>query len=392
MNKHKFETDAIRNQMPASQNQEHSAPLYLTSSFVFNNAEELRAAFNEENDAFIYSRYGNPNTDEFVAKVVQMEGAEAGISTASGMAAIYASFMALLSSGDHVISCSSVFGATHTIFTKYFPRLGIKHSYFNADDPSSIEALIKPETKFIYLETPTNPAIEVIDLELVGHIAKKAGLLLLVDNCFATPFLQKPIEYGADIVIHSATKYMDGQGRVLGGVVVGRADLIREIYLYNRITGASLSAFNAWVLSKSLETLSIRMERHCENALQVAKFLEGKPGIKKVKYPFLESHPQYDIAKKQMRAGGGIVAFSLSGGLEAGAKFMDNLSMIKISPNLGDSRTIATHPASSTHCKLTEEERLAVGIDDGLIRISVGLEHIDDIIADISKAISNSIK
>ena len=387
MNKQKFETLAIRTQLERTAYNEHSAPLFLTSSFVFDDAEALRAAFNEETGDYIYSRYGNPNTEEFVAKVAIMEGAEAGISTASGMAAIYATFMALLSAGDHVISCSSVFGATHTIFTKYFPKIGITHSYFNANDPNEIEKFITANTKFIYLETPTNPAIEVIDLELVSSIARRHGLLLIVDNCFATPYLQKPIEYGADLVIHSATKYMDGQGRVLGGVVVGDEKLIREIYLFNRITGASLSPFNAWILSKSLETLSLRMDRHCENALNVAKYLETKNVVSRVKYPFLESHPHFSIAKKQMKGGGGIVAFSLEGGLELGVKFLDRLKMIRISPNLGDSRTIATHPASSTHCKLSQAERLAVGIDDGLIRISVGLEHIDDIIKDLDQAL-----
>ena len=387
MNKQNFDTAAIRTQLKRTAYNEHSAPLFLTSSFVFDDAEALRAAFNEETRDFIYSRYGNPNTEEFVSKVVMMEGAEAGIATSSGMAAIYATFMALLNAGDHIISCSSVFGATHTIFTKYFPKIGISHSYFNSNDPNQIEQLITPKTRFIYLETPTNPAIEVIDLELVNSIAKKYGLLLIVDNCFATPYLQKPIEYGADLVIHSATKYMDGQGRVLGGVVAGDEKLVREIYLFNRITGASLSPFNAWILSKSLETLSLRMDRHCENALKVASYLETKNVVTKVKYPFLESHPHFKIAQKQMKAGGGIVAFSLQGGLEKGTRFLDKLKMIRISPNLGDSRTIATHPASSTHCKLSTEERMAVGIDDGLIRISVGLENVEDIINDLDQAL-----
>ncbi len=382
-----IETIGVRTQLQRSHFNEHSAPLYLTSSFVFDSAEDLRAAFNEETEAFIYSRYGNPNNEEFVSKVSIMEGAEAGIATSSGMAAIYATFMSLVSSGDHVISCSSIFGATHTIFTKYFPKIGVTYSYFDANDVHEIEKLIKPNTKFVYLETPTNPAIEVIDLELVNTIVKKHGLILIVDNCFATPYLQKPIGYGADIVIHSATKYMDGQGRVLGGVVVGKESLIREIYLFNRITGASLSPFNAWILSKSMETLPLRMDRHCDNALKVARFLEGQKGILQVKYPFLESHPNYAIAKKQMKLGGGIVAFTLEGGLQKGAQFLNKLNMIKISANLGDSRTIATHPASSTHCKLSAQERLQVGIDDGMIRISVGLEHYEDIINDLSQAL-----
>jgi O-succinylhomoserine sulfhydrylase len=387
MAKKHFETDAIRGQMERSDNNEHSVPVYLTSSFVFDTAEEMRAAFNEESNDFIYSRYTNPNVNEFVNKVVVMEGAEAGVAMATGMAAIYTSFMALLRSGDHIVSCSSVFGATHALFTKYFPKLNISHSYFNIKDPNSIEKLIKAETRFIYLETPTNPAIELIDLEFVGKLAKKHNKLLIVDNCFATPYLQQPIKYGADLVIHSATKYMDGQGRVLGGVVVGKKELIQEIYLYGRLTGPSLSPFNAWTLSKSLETLSIRMEKHCENALAVAEALEKNPALENVSYPFLKSHPHHAIAKKQMKAGGGIITITVKGGYEAAKKFMDKLQMIKISPNLGDVRSIATHPASSTHCKLSEEERLAVGITPGLIRISIGLEHKDDILNDITQAL-----
>jgi len=384
-----IDTKAIRTQIPRTQYQEHSAPLFLTSSFVFDSAEELRAAFNEENEDYVYSRYSNPNVDEFVNKVCVMEGAEDGVAMASGMAAVYTTFMALLQTGDHVISCSSVFGATHTIFNKYFPKLGISHSYFDANNPEEIEALVKANTRFIYLETPTNPAIEVIDLQIVGEIARKHNLLFIVDNCFATPYLQLPVNFGADLVIHSGTKYFDGQGRVLGGVVVGKSELIREIYLFGRITGPSLSPFNAWTLSKSLETLSLRMDRHCQNALQLATWLENQPAIDYVKYPFLPSHPHHAIAKKQMKAGGGIVAFSLKGGLQTGTAFMDNLQMIRISPNLGDSRSIATHPASSTHCKLSLEERNAIGIGDGLVRISAGLENIEDILEDVAQALKS---
>lgn len=383
----KFETQAIRAQMERSENNEHSVPLYLTSSFVFDTAEDMRAAFNDESDAFIYSRYTNPNNNEFVNKVCLMEGAEAGVALSSGMAAIYTTFMALLKSGDHIVSCSSVFGATHALFTKYFPKLNISHSYFNIKNPNDIEKLIKPETRFIYLETPTNPAIELIDLEFVAAIAKKHNKLLIVDNCFATPYLQQPIKYGVDLVIHSATKYMDGQGRVLGGVVVGKKELVNEIYLFGRITGPSMSPFNAWVLSKSLETLALRMDRHCENALYIAETLEKNPALENVSYPFLKSHPHHAIAKKQMKAGGGIITVTVKGGLDGAKKFMDKLQMIKISPNLGDSRTIATHPASSTHCKLSEEERLYVGISQGLIRISIGLENKEDILKDIEQAL-----
>jgi len=387
MKEKQFETIAIRAQTERTNYNEHSTPIFQTTSFIFDTADDMRAAFAEETDDFIYSRYSNPNTDEFVNKVCLLEGAEAGIATSSGMSAIYSSLAALLKSGDHVISCSSIFGATHAIFTKYFPKWGIEHSYFKAENPEEIEELIRPNSKIIYLETPTNPGIEVIDLEVIQRIAKKNNLLIIVDNCFATPYLQQPIKYGADVVVHSATKYMDGQGRVLGGVVVGKKELVREIYLFARITGPSLSPFNAWVLSKSLETLTIRMERHSENALYIAQKLEQHPKLESIKYPFLKSHPQYEIAIKQMKAGGGIVTFSVKGGLEAGIKFMDRLKMIKISPNLGDTRSIATHPASSTHCKLSEEDRLAVGIGPGLIRISIGLEHREDILNDIVQAL-----
>lgn len=388
MKENNFETQAIRAQLERSEYNEHSVPIYLTSSFVFDTAEDMRAAFNDEIDAHIYSRYTNPNNSEFVNKVCLMEKAEAGVAFASGMAAIYTTFMALLKSGDHVVSCSSVFGATHALFTKYFPKLNISHSYFNIKNPEGIEKLIKPETRFIYLETPTNPAIELIDLEFVSAIAKKHKVLLIVDNCFASPFLQQPILWGADLSLHSATKYMDGQGRVLGGVVVGKKELIKDIYLYGRLTGPSLSPFNAWVLSKSLETLALRMERHCENALFVAEKLESNNALENVSYPYLKSHPHYAIAIKQMKMGGGIITITVKGGYDAAKKFMDKLRMIKISPNLGDARSIATHPASSTHCKLSEEERLAVGITPGLIRISIGLENKEDILNDITQALA----
>ncbi len=381
------ESKAIRIQAERTQYKEHSTPLFLTSSFVFDNAEDLKASFAEENDAYIYSRYSNPNTNEFIDKMCELENTEAGFATASGMAAVFASLITFLSAGDHIISCSSVFGATHTILHKYFPKWGISYSYFDANHPEEIEKLIKPNTKIIFLETPTNPAIEVIDLDLVGKIAKKYKLLFVVDNCFATPILQKPVRYGADLVVHSATKYIDGQGRVLGGCVLGKKKLIQEIYLFSRVSGPALSPFNAWILSKSIETLSLRVERHCSNALFVAENLEGNKNIDFIRYPFLKSHPHYAIAKKQMSAGGGIITFSLKGGYEAGKAFMNKLQMIKISPNLGDSRSIATHPASSTHCKLSEEERLAVGITPGLIRISVGLENQHDILDDILQAL-----
>jgi len=381
-----FETEAIRNQMERSQFQEHSTPLYLTSSFVFEDAEEMRAAFSEENERNIYSRFSNPNTTEFTDKVVQMEGAEAGYAFATGMAAVFSTFAALLNSGDHIVSARSVFGSTHTLFTKYFPKWQIETSYFDINNPDEIESLIRPSTKILYAESPTNPGVDIIDLELLGKIAKKHNLLLVIDNCFATPYIQQPIKFGADLVIHSATKLMDGQGRVLGGVVVGKAELVREIYLFARNTGPALSPFNAWVLSKSLETLAVRVDKHCENALKVA---ESHDKIEKVKYPFLISHPQYEIAKKQMKLGGNIIAVEVKGGLEAGRNFLNALKMCSLSANLGDTRTIVTHPASTTHSKLSSEEQLAAGITPGLVRISVGLEHVEDIIQDIDAALKS---
>lgn len=383
-----FETQAIRGQLERTQYLEHSVPLYLTSSFVFEDAEDMRASFADEKERNIYSRYSNPNTIEFINKVCQMEGAETGFAFASGMAAVYSSFAALLKSGDHIVSASSVFGATHSLFINYFPKWNIETTYFDLNHPETIESCIQPNTKILFAESPTNPAVDIIDLELLGKIAKKHNLILIIDNCFATPYLQQPIKWGADLVIHSATKLMDGQGRVLGGITVGSADLIKDIYLFSRLTGPTLSPFNAWVLSKSLETLAVRLERHCENALKVAEFLENHPQVNKVKYPFLKSHPQYAIAQKQMKLGGNIVAFEIKGGIEAGRAFLDKIKLCSLSPNLGDTRTIVTHPASTTHSKLSVEERLAVSITDGLVRVSVGLETVADVIADLEQALS----
>ena len=383
-----FETQAIRNQLERTQYLEHSVPLYLTSSFVFEDAEDMRASFAEEKDRNIYSRYSNPNTNEFINKVCKMEGAEAGFAFASGMAAVYSTFAALLQSGDHIVSSSSVFGATHSLFVNYFPKWNIETTYFDINNPETIESCIKQNTKILFAESPTNPAVDIIDLELLGAIAKKHNLILIIDNCFATPYIQQPIKWGAHLVVHSATKLMDGQGRVLGGITVGDADLIQKIYLFSRLTGPSLSPFNAWVLSKSLETLAIRLDRHCENALKVAAFLESHPQVNKVKYPFLKSHPQYEIAKKQMKLGGNIVAFEIKGGIDAGRAFLDKIKLCSLSPNLGDTRTIVTHPASTTHSKLSVEERLAVSITDGLVRVSVGLETVEDVIADLQQALS----
>jgi O-succinylhomoserine sulfhydrylase len=380
-------TKAIRIQNERTNEMEHSTPIFLTSSFCFDNSEEMRAAFADETDDNIYSRFSNPNVKEFVDRVVALEGAEAGYATASGMSAVFASFMSHLKTGDHLLSCNAIFGSTHTIITKYLLRFGIEYSYVTASDPLSWEKAIRPNTKMIYLETPTNPGLDIIDVAAVSAIAKKHNLILNVDNCFATPIGQRPIEDGADLVVHSGTKWLDGQGRVLGGVVVGKEELIHEIYLFCRSSGPALSPFNAWVLSKSLETLDVRMERHAKNALEIAKALENHPKISWLKYPFLPSHPQYEIAKRQMKSGGGLFCFELKGGLESGRKFLNQLQLLTLTANLGDTRSIASHPASTTHAKLTEQERLAVNITPGLIRISVGLEHHSDILADILQSL-----
>ena len=386
--KREFETEAIRNQIERSGFGEHTSAMYVTSSFVFDDAEDMRASFAEEKEKNIYSRFSNPNNTEFVNKIVAMEGAESGYAFASGMSAIFSTFGAVLSSGDHILSARSVFGSTHALFTKFFPKWGIETTYFNISEAEDIESLIQPNTKILYAETPTNPGLEILDLEYLGRITKKHGILLVIDNCFATPYLQQPIQYGADLVVHSATKLIDGQGRVLGGVTVGRADLIREIYLFSRNTGPSLSPFNSWILSKSLETLAVRVDRHCENALAVAESLEKHQRVSSVRYPFLKTHPQYAIAVKQMKKGGNIVAFEVKGGIEAGRNFLNRINMCSLSANLGDTRTIVTHPASSTHSKLSVEERAIVGITDGLIRVSIGLENISDIVDDLSQALN----
>jgi O-succinylhomoserine sulfhydrylase len=384
-----FETNAIRLQQERTEYREHSVPLYMTSSFVFDDAEQARALFADEVPGNIYTRFSNPNNNELVQKLCNLEGTEDGIATASGMAAMYSSMAALLKSGDHVLASRSVFGSTHQILTVLFPRVGISHTY--ADLSESIEAWekkIQPNTRMIFLETPSNPALDLMDLEAIGALARKHNLILNVDNCFATPYLQNPSRWGAHLITHSATKFMDGQGRVIGGAVLGTRDLMKEIRFFARHTGPSMSPFNAWILSKSLETLAVRMDRHCQNALDIAEYLEQHPAVAKVKYPFLPSHPQYALAKKQMKAGGGVVTFEVKGGIDAGRKFLNQLQMISHSANLGDTRTIATHPASTTHSKLTDAERQAVGIMPGLIRISVGLENINDIRRDINNALS----
>ncbi len=381
------ETEVIRTQPEPSGHREHSSSIYMTSSFTFDDAEHARALFANEIPGSIYSRYSNPNSDEFVEKMKLLEGAEDGIATASGMSAVFTAFGALLGAGDHILSSKSVFGSTHQMLTQILPRWGITHSYGQITAPETWEGLLTPTTRLCYVETPSNPALDLIDLEWLGGFCRQRNILLVVDNIFATPVLQQPTRYGTDLVIHSATKYIDGQGRGLGGVIVGKGELMEKIRFFARHTGPSISPFNAWMFSKSLDTLALRMERHCANALNVAQFLEQRSEVELVKYPWLPSHPQFALAQRQMKAGGGIVTFVLRGGIDAGRRFLDALQLCSLTANLGDSRTIATHPASTTHSKLTEEERRAVGILPGLVRISVGLEHPDDIIADIEGAL-----
>jgi len=381
-------TQLIRTRVDKTQEGEHSSPLFLTSSFCFDSAEEMRAAFADETDANIYSRFSNPNVKEFVDRMCILEGAEDGFATASGMSAVFATFMTHLKQGDHLISCNAIFGSTHTVITKYLTRYGIEYTYVPANDRQKWEAAIRPNTKMLFLETPTNPGLEIVDLEMVNAVAKKHGLIYVVDNCFATPIGQRPIEFGADLVIHSATKWIDGQGRTLGGVVVGKSALIHDIYLFCRSTGPAMSPFNAWLLSKSLETLEVRMERHVQTAYYLSQSLENHPKISWLKYPFLPSHPQYEIAKKQMKNGGALLSFELKGGLEAGRKFLDNLQILSLTANLGDTKSIASHPASTTHAKLSNEERLIAGITPGMIRISAGLENQEDILNDVLQALN----
>ncbi|EIM76923.1 Cys/Met metabolism pyridoxal-phosphate-dependent protein [Nitritalea halalkaliphila LW7] len=382
-----FETQAIRAGAQPSNAAGHSSPIHLTSSFTFDSAEQARALFAEEQEGQIYSRYANPNTSSLLEKVCLAEGTEDGMVTASGMAAMFGSIAALLSQGDHILASRSLFGSTHQLLTRVFPRWGITSTYGDIADYKNWAALLKPTTKMLFLETPSNPGLELIDLEWAGNFAREHGLILVVDNCFATPYLQQPAKWGAHLVTHSATKFIDGQGRVLGGLILGSKELIEQVRFFARHTGPSISPFNAWILDKSMETLAVRMDRHCENALKIARHFEGHAKINRVNYPFLESHPQYAVAVKQMRHGGGIVTLDLKEGAAAAAAFIDRLKMISFTANLGDARSIVTHPASTTHSKLSPEERERVQITPGLIRLSVGLEHVDDIIADIEQAL-----
>ncbi|MCF2487155.1 PLP-dependent aspartate aminotransferase family protein [Dyadobacter sp. CY347] len=389
----KKQTKAIRTQTPKTKYREHSTPLFLTSSFTFESAEQGKALFEETEEGNIYSRFSNPTVQEFVDKVCLLEDSEDGVATATGMAAVFASMAALLKTGDHIIASRALFGSAHQVITQILSKWGITYTYLDADaSEADWEAAVQPNSKMVYLETPSNPGLDLVDLAMVGRLCKKHNLIFNVDNCFASPALQNPAEYGADLIVHSATKYMDGQGRVLGGVVVGKKEYIKELRFFCRQTGPSMSPFNAWVLTKSLETLGLRMDRHCSNALALAEALEKHPDVKSVRYPFLESHPQHELAKQQMSAGGAIVTIDLEGGFERVSAFMDALEIASLSSNLGDTRTIVTNPNTTTHAKLKPEEKKALGITEGLIRISVGLEDIEDLIEDFTNAVEVSVK
>lgn len=385
------ESAVVRAQTAVSPHREHASAIYMTSSFTFEDAEHARALFANEVEGKIYTRYGNPNVDEFVEKVCLLEGAEAGLALASGMSAVFTALAGSLNSGDHVLACRSVFGSTHQILTRILPRWGIHHTYVDiAAPPETWAAAVRPETRMCLVETPSNPALDLIDLAWMGQFCRERDIRLLVDNVFATPLLQQPIAYGADLVMHSATKYIDGHGRGIGGILVGDRFVIAELATFARHSGPSLSPFNAWMFARSLESLAVRVERHCDNAAALAAALESHAEVAWVKYPHLPSHPQYELAKRQMTRGGGIVTFEVQGGLERGRRFLDALALCSLTANLGDARTIATHPASTTHSSLTEAERLAVGITPGLVRISAGLEHISDILADVTQALERS--
>ena len=381
-----FESIAIREQMERTAYREHSTPLFLTSSFTFPSPELMADTFQGEGDGLIYSRYNNPNTDEFINKVCLLEGVEDGFATASGMSAVFASIAPFVSQGDHILASRALFGSTLQILGQILSKWGVTFTLADPTNPMDWEEKVQPNTRMFLLESPSNPGLALVDLTAAGAFCKKNNILFNIDNCFATPYLQNPAKYGADLIVHSATKWMDGQGRVLGGIVVGNTELIEKVRFFCRHTGPAMPPFNAWILSKSLETLAVRMDRHCQNAQQIAQFLLERSEINQVIYPFLPSHPQYELAKKQMKWGGGIVSFEVNGGLKAAMSLLGKLKFCSLSSNLGDTRTILTHPASTTHSRLSPDEKKAVGITEGLIRISVGLEHIDDIKADLAQA------
>jgi O-succinylhomoserine sulfhydrylase len=390
MQDYDIDTLAVRAGIARSQFNEHSEALYLTSSFVFENAAQAAARFQGNEPGNIYSRFTNPTVTAFQDRLAALEGAEACVATASGMSAILTTAMALLKSGDHVVCSSGVFGATVQLFSSILSKFGVETDYVDGTDPKAWKAVLRPGTRLLYLETPSNPLTEVFDIEALARLAHGAGALLVVDNCFCTPALQRPIDLGADLVIHSATKYLDGQGRVLGGAVLGKRDLVMDgIYGFLRTAGPSLSPFNAWVLLKGLETLRIRMEAQSRNALELARWLQAHPRVSKVYYPGLPSHPQYELATKQQRSGGAVVSFEVEGGREAAWNVIDSTRMISITANLGDTKTTITHPATTTHGRISEAARARAGITEGLVRIAVGLESVKDIRADLERGLGS---
>jgi O-succinylhomoserine sulfhydrylase len=387
--KYQLDTLAVRAGIERSQFGEHSEALYLTSSFVFKSAAQAAERFAERERGPIYSRFTNPTVSVFEQRLAALEGAECCVATASGMSAILAMAMGLLKAGDHVIVSQSVFGATVQLFSNILKRFGLDTTFVSATDVAAWQKAVKPNTRLLFLETPSNPLTEISDISALAAVARKAGALLAVDNCFCTPVLQKPLELGADIVIHSATKYLDGQGRVLGGAVLGKTSVIREgVFGFLRTAGPTLSPFNAWVILKGLETLRIRMEAQSASALELARWLEQQPRIEQVFYPGLPSHPQHALAMKQQKSGGGIVSFVVKGGRDAAWKVVDNTRLISITANLGDTKTTITHPATTTHGRISPEARAAAGIGDGLLRVAVGLEALDDIKADLARGMN----
>ena len=381
------ETLAVRAGELRSQFNEHSEALFLTSSFVFDSAEQAARRFIGEEPGNIYSRFTNPTVTMFEQRLAALEGAEQCVATASGMSAILACCMGLLKAGDHIVASQSLFGATVNLFNNILKRFGVETTYVPATDVAQWQAAARPNTRLFFLETPSNPLTEISDIAAIAAVAKKAGALLAVDNCFCTPILQKPLELGADIVIHSATKYIDGQGRVLGGAVLGSKQVMEGVYGFLRTAGPTMSAFNAWVFLKGLETLKVRMDAHSANALQLAQWLERQPNVARVYYPGLPSHPQHALAMKQQRSGGGIVSFEVKGGKAAAWRVVDNARLVSITANLGDAKTTLTHPASTTHARISPEARAAAGVSDGLLRIAVGLEAVVDIENDLARGL-----
>ncbi|MBI5921494.1 MAG: O-succinylhomoserine sulfhydrylase [Betaproteobacteria bacterium] len=386
--KYSFDTLAVRAGQERSQFNEHSEALYLTSSFVFENAAQAAARFSGEEPGNVYARFTNPTVTTLQERLAALEGAEGCIATASGMAAILAMIMALLKGGDHIVASRSIFGATQQLFGNILPKFGIDTDFIDGGDPAAFRAALKPNSRLIFVETPSNPLTEVFDIAALAQVAHAAGMLLAVDNCFCTPALQRPLEFGADLVIHSATKYLDGQGRVLGGAVCGSKILTEEIFKFLRTAGPSLSPFNAWVILKGLETLKIRMQAQSTNALALARWLENQPQVTRVFYPGLESHPQHALALRQQASGGAIVTFEVAGGRAAAWRVVDNCRLLSITANLGDTKTTITHPASTTHGRISAEARAASGITEGLLRIAVGLEAVTDIETDLARGLA----